>query len=170
MYGESVDSESVELIESKSIDTMSDLADEIEKAFRKYFPYSLITAEYTTRLSPFISIDIALATSKKDVVNRIFENDPMYGTYFVWGKDAVNKEDGSIINNTLELDQSSGVRIKTKEPQWTKMALRKTKGDPQRILNAFDRHFKRLSEIIKNNADNLEGTTLSGEEILKLVK
>ena len=145
------------VLEGTNIQTAQQLAQEIEKTFQKYFPQSGINAKYTTNISPSIMVTIALAANKSEAPNNIIENDPMMARFAMHLEGSVVKETG-MLSGDITVERFTGVGLgwhSSNGYQKIKVPFRKTTGDPQKILKAFDRHFSRLRDAVKENAEEL---------------
>lgn len=122
----------------------------IEKRFRQYFPRSLFMGRFSTNIMASVEIQIALVESKRQATSNIIENDPMYSIFLIRGYDKEGNENGNI-----DVERIQGRGVRTKDMNEGKVPFRKTKGNQDRVLKAFDRYFKRLHEAVRQNVGYL---------------
>lgn len=151
-----LEGEQSELSEA-SVQTAPELAGEIIKVHNKYFPNSYIHSEYSRNISPSIMVKIALSSSKKEAPYNILDNDPAITQFAIHLKGSVD-EDDSTLTGPITVERFRGIGLAWNYPggfEKVKIPFRKTTGDPQKILKAFDRYFSRLRDAVKENADAL---------------
>jgi len=144
--------ESVESFDGKEI------ADLIEKSYRKYFPKGLFYSRKKPLGGSGFTFTLGLIGDKKDVPNGIEHNDPMRHVFMVnlKGDDfEVTSNHGSLSTNPPKGSHMAMHNVKTK--------FRKVKGDEKKIVVGMDRFFSRLKSLVKDNKDNIYG----GDKIQK---
>lgn len=132
------------------------LSKEITKAWHEVFPHSFINAfaEHTGNSSD-ICIKTALGKDKTEFSNGIWQNDPLFGVYFIWGF----KADGSY-GPKIQLDSSSASVSGIKPPADSNLYyssikfFRKITCEPEKMLPKIKQMFKKIHDIVKENKDN----------------
>lgn len=140
------------------ITTADDLAQALEEAIKKSFPKSTVAVRVQNSLGPgkVIYIFFAVAGSKSEVTNGIWENDISMTKIHIYG---VN-DDGTL-KDQLDLHPVVGGSITTKPTEKfmaqgrLKVGLRKKKGTPEQIVKHVDAYFAKLLKALKENSDKL---------------
>lgn len=154
--------DSIQIDESSKKTTESfdgkEIADLIEKSYRKYFPKGLFYSRKQSLGGSGFTFTLGLIGDKKDVPNGIEHNDPMRHVFMVnlKGDDfEVTSNHGSLSTNPPKGSHMAMHNVKTK--------FRKVKGDEKKIVVGMDRFFSRLKSLVKDNKDNIYG----GDKIQK---
>lgn len=135
----------------------NDLYERIKESFYRYFPNSYIGGGFSTHLGTSIHVWITLGKDKSEYSNGIIQNDPMHANFFIYGMD----REGNL-SDTLEAESSHGmgVMIPSSNPMYVydtvKVPFRKTKGNADRILKAFDVGFSRLYDTVKEHKNVIQ--------------
>jgi hypothetical protein len=150
--------------------TGEELARAIESSIRKHFPKSYVSVNVASGIGgPSIRLTFAVAGSKEEVPNKIWNNDISLTKGFIWG---LNK-DGTL-KDKLEWDPAMGGSFLINPEQGSpnafskiKVGLRKKKGTPEQVVKHLDNYFKKLAATIKSNIDKIpEGN----KKLLKSLK
>ena len=137
-------------VEEASTDA-NQIAEDIKNLFYKYFPKSYCNAYFSPSIHASITVTIALASDKRDAISNIMDNDPIYSTFMIDGFNREGEVQGQI---RAERIQGFGVWLKGYDKH--KVQFRKTTGDVDRVMKAFDRHFSRLYQAVDQNRENLQ--------------
>jgi hypothetical protein len=130
--------------------------DSVEKNFYKHFPNGFIVLKYRTNLKPHIRGTFGMIGDPKDQVNKIVQNDKMYHSFVMFLKDV----DAGIWS--FEASQSH-IYVKPAEGSYNAMDSIKTKmGNNSKITlekadKKLEKFFKKLSDMMKENIDNIAG-------------
>lgn len=156
---------------SEAAETANELAQEIEKTFKKYFPDSFIQSRFETHLSPSVMVTIALAKDARESINNIIDNDPMITNFSIHLRGKVDSE-GNIIT-PIVAERFRGIGLSWfpaggGEAQKVKVPFRKATGDTAKIVKAFDTHFKRLRNAVKENSKSISAK--AGFDVNKKVR
>lgn len=144
----------------------SQLADEIEKALKKEFPKSYVSAQFDTHLVPDITVRIILGKDKSEWSNGIWQNDRLAHTSIIDGFD----KDGNIKGDKLGVRLVSGGSWTIDEaPQYMafgrlKIGWRDGKVAPNKVVKKYTDFAKKAKQIAKANVDKFK------PEIQKLLK
>jgi hypothetical protein len=143
--------------QAAKITTAEELAKAIEAVIKKHFPKSTIMVQAKSSLGKqVISMFFAVAGSKSETVNSIWENDISLTKAFVYG---VN-DDGTL-QDKLEFKPVMGGSITSKPTEKhmaqgrIKVGLRKKKGTPEQIVKHLDTYFGKLLKTLKANSDQI---------------
>lgn len=129
-----------------------EIADLIEKSYRKYFPKGMFYSGKKHLGGGGFNFTLGLIGDKKDYPNGIEHNDPMRHTFGVTVKGdgfEVTQSSGSLSVNPPEKSFMAMSSVKTK--------FRKVVGDEKKIVAGMDRFFSRLKSIVNDNKDNIYG-------------
>jgi hypothetical protein len=145
-----------EYIVSEKEITIEEFMDSVEKNFYKHFPNGFINLKYSTNLSVSITGTFGMIGDVKDQVNKIVQNDKMYHSFIMFLEDV----DAGIWS--FKASQSK-IYIKPAEGSYNAMDSIKTKmGNNSKITlekadKKLQKFFKKLSDIMKENKDNIAG-------------
>ena len=136
----------------------AELVADIESTFKKHFPNSFINARHSKGIGNSIMVTIALAKDKMEAPNKIIDNDPMLANFAIHMNSNQIDDSGEFTGEPLVIERFRGAGLSWHGQDGfnrIKVPFRKTTGDPAKIIKALDRHFQRLSDAVKENAEAL---------------
>lgn len=148
-----------EILNEKTL-TMDEFLEGMESSFKKQFPNGYFSISVHQGIGDYlVSVYIGLIDNIKDVSNQIRENDPMRHSFLITADRETSKEremDGMLTAENLNGD------IRTNPPEGSYLAMgkvktkfRRTKGDKAKLLSTFDKFFKKLKSLVKENEENI---------------
>lgn len=129
-----------------------ELADRIADSFRGVFPNGWIKSNVPKSgiSEGDIAISFGLISDKSELSSGIADNDPMHHKFMVHNEgghyEAVKLSGGLDVNP----EKGSYMAMDKMKTPW-----RKTKGDGDKILKAFETFFGRLMKMVKDNEENI---------------
>lgn len=147
--------EAKKLTESQASPELDSLLKDIEMLFQRTFSRSLIRTSFSTHLVPSATVTITLGDGRNEYSNGIIQNDPMHMIFMIHGMD----NDGNFSELNVERIAGAGLMVPSEEPHLAygrvKVPFRKTKGDANTVLRAFDRFFGKLQDAVRANLDKI---------------
>jgi len=136
---------------NESISTDEELMLEIEREFKKKFPFGFFSITKRNMFgSPVIGISLGLIGDVNELTSKIRDNDPMFHSFLIDLK-AENKYESR--NNRGSLSVNPKERHLAMSS--VKTSMRKTSGDANKILKAYITFFAKLKKIVKENESDI---------------
>lgn len=124
----------------------------IETAFNKNFPNSRILAQTKKSVGrSYVAVEVFLMSTQAEQASNIWRNDPMHAAWNIFGNPEAYETE-RLMGGGIYLKPEEGSNLVM---QQGKVPFRKTKGDTAKIVKAFDVHFKRLKDFVKENEANI---------------
>lgn len=145
------------LCESTNTMTVSEFMDSIEDTYNKYFPNSYCAVKFSKNLGKTIWIDCYLAKNNKEVSNGYFANDMFSVSFHIYLPD--DAEPSSAMPDSVALESTnSWIKVKPSNKYLAfdarKIPFRKSTGNAEKIIGAFDRYVKKLYTIVSEEFEN----------------
>ena len=139
-----------------SFDSPEDMATQIEKMIKGYFPKSFANVKAVSNLGKSINITSALGSGKSEWANGIFQNDPAITSIMIHRP----SNDENFMDEKMQAEglQTSLTISPTKQYMAygsLKTGWRKKSGNPEVIFKHVENHFKKLKSTIKDNLDKM---------------
>lgn len=132
---------------------------DIEKAFLNNFPHSLIHIRPSI-IGYGVTFQVTLGANKDEYENRIHNNDPMHIIYHVNGFN----QDGTFAEK-MSIESSSGGSLTVAPEAGSYLycsyikTFRKLSGNKEKLVVGIQKHFAKLHETVKANADSVQQFT-----------
>ena len=136
--------------------TPEEMATQIEKMVKGYFPKSFVRARASAGLGLSIFIDFAIGTGN-EWANKIIHNDPVHTTIVVH----IDKDTDDFMSQKIQAESSiSGITIAPPEGSYlayerVKNKLRKKTATPDAVFKHLDNYFKKTKQLVKDNLDKM---------------
>lgn len=135
-----------------SFDSPEDMATQIEKMIKGYFPKSFARVKASTGLGHSIGITFAIGTAN-EWSNKIIHNDPVHTSIIIH----IRNEPVDFMGEKMQVDSStSGITIAPPEGSFyaygtVKNTLRKKTATPDAVFKHLDNYFKKTKQLVKDN-------------------
>lgn len=134
--------------------TREDFLTKAKEDFKRVFPNGYIQAYISKGIGPdSITIRFGLIENEKELTSNIRENDPLYTIVSIYPK--ITLEDSYSEITTLQ----SGLKINPTEKYFAmgrvKTAIRKSKGDLDKLSKTLNEYFKKVAKIVQENKENI---------------
>ena len=139
-----------------SFDSPEDMATQIEKMIKGYFPKSHVRARASAGLGLSIFIDFAIGTGN-EWSNKIIHNDPVHTVIVVH----IHAKYDNFMGEKIQAESSiSGITIAPPEGSFLaydhiKNKLRKKTATPDAVFKHLDNYFKKTKQLVKDNLDKM---------------
>ena len=141
-----------------SFDSPEDMAAQLEKMIKGYFPKSFVKVSYSTNLGDSINITFAIGTGN-EWPNKIIHNDPVHTSMIIFMQKQGEIED--FMTQKMRAESSiSGITVKPPEGSFyaygtVKNALRKKTATPDAVFKHLDNYFKKTKQLVEDNLDKM---------------
>lgn len=136
-----------------SINNVDELVTALEEAISAIFPNSYVDVNFSEKLGKDITIRFALGKDTSEFPNGYFDNDRARQVMMV-AYDQIN--DDNTLFDKINIGLIKGGYIIISNYDRIKVGFRKKTDTPERIVQYIDNYFKKLKQVLIENADQMQ--------------